>query len=322
MSARVLTCAVALALTSVALPAEAQNRFALIVSGVAGGEKYAENQKKWTTSLESTLSQRLGFAADHITILSESDVAATNATRENVVRALASLKPRVGASDTLLVVLIGHGTSDAASAKFNLVGPDMDANEWKQALDGLAGRLVFVNTTSSSFPFVQALAGKNRVVIAATDSTSQRYDTVFPEYFIQALDQGAKADGDKNGRLSVWEVFAYASQAVKQSYELKGTLVTERSVIDDNGDGVGKEASAAAGGDGVLAKATFLDAETAAASTNPAVAALENQRIALEVQIEELKAKKDQMPAGQYEEDFEKLAIELSRVSAQIRSAK
>ena len=98
--------------------------------------------------------------------------------------------------------------SDAASAKFNLVGPDMVASEWKQALDGLAGRLVFVNTTSSSFPFVQALAGKNRVVIAATDSTAQRYDTVFPEYFIRAPDQGTKADGDKNGRLSVWEVFA------------------------------------------------------------------------------------------------------------------
>lgn len=326
MSARVLTCALALALTLaltlVALPAEAQGKFALIVSGVAGGEKYAESLKKWTASLESTLSQRLGFASDHITILSESDAAGTNATRENVVRALASLKPRVGESDALLVVLMGHGTADATSAKFNLVGPDMDANEWKQALAGMAGRVIFVNTTSSSFPFVQALAGKNRVVIAATDSTSQRYATVFPEHFIQALDQGAQADADKNGRLSVWEVFAYASQAVKQSYELKGTLVTERSVIDDNGDGVAKEASAAAGADGVLAKTTFLDAEPAAASTNPAVAALEKQRIALEVQIEELKARKDQMPAGQYEEDFEKLAIELARVSAQIRAAK
>ena len=38
---------------------------------------------------------------------------------------------------------------------------------------------------------------------------------------------------DKNDRLSVWEAFTYAGQAVKQSFDQKGTLVTERSIIDD-----------------------------------------------------------------------------------------
>ena len=84
-------------------------------------------------------------------------------------------------------------------------------------------------------------SGKNRIVIAATDSAAQKYATLFPQYFIEALDQGAKADNDKNGRLSVWEAFTYASQAVKQAFEQKGTLVTERSIIDDNGDGVAKK---------------------------------------------------------------------------------
>jgi hypothetical protein len=309
-------------LVAPAAPALAQDRFALIVSGVAGGEKFAENQKTWTAALESALIKRMGFAADHITILAESETAATNATRENIARTLASLKKRVGSSDTLFIVLVGHGTADSASAKFNLVGPDMEAKEWSQALDGMPGRLVFINTTSSSFPFAQTLAGKNRVVIVATDSLSQRYDTVFPQFFIEALDQGGKADADKNGRLSVWEAFAYASQAVKQSFEQKGTLVTERSVIDDNGDGVAKEAAAAAGSDGVLAKTTYLDPEPAATAANAMVAGLEKQRVGLEARIEELKGRKDQMPAGQYEEEFEKLAIELAQVSAKIRSGK
>jgi hypothetical protein len=320
MSRRALFCgAVLTTLVALAEPARAQDRFALIVSGVAGGEKFAENQKTWTAALESALIKRMGIAADHITILAESETATTNATRENVGRTLASLKKRLGPSDTLFIVLVGHGTADSASAKFNLVGPDMEAKEWSQMLDGMPGRLVFVNTTSSSFPFAQTLAGKNRVVIVATDSLSQRYDTVFPQFFIDALDQGGKADADKNGRLSVWEAFAYASQAVKQSFEQKGTLVTERSVIDDNGDGVAKEASAAAGSDGVLAKTTFLDPEPAATA---AVAGLEKQRVGLEARIEELKGRKGQMPAGQYEEEFEKLAIELAQISAKIRSGK
>jgi hypothetical protein len=286
----------------------AEERYALIVSGVSGSEKFAESQKGWVSSLQSTLQQRLGFSAERVTILSESGQGGSAATRENVTRVLAGLKPQLAADDTLLIVLIGHGTFDGTSAKFNLVGPDMDSREWKAALDGSPARLVFVNTTSSSFPFVAALAGKNRIVIAATDSAAQKYTTMFPQYFIEALDQTAKADSDKNGRLSVWEAFTYAGQAVKQAFDQKGTLVTERSVIDD-------------GSNGVLAKTTFFD-PAPAASANAAVAGLEKRRIAIETEIEQLKGRKGEMPAGQYAEEFERLAIELAKISAQIRSAK
>jgi hypothetical protein len=302
--------------------ATAEERYALIVSGVSGSEKFAASQKAWVASLQSTLQQRLGFAADRVTVLSESGAGATLSNRENVTRALAALKSRATADDTLLVVLMGHGTYDGKVAKFNLIGPDMDSREWKASLDGNPARLVFVNTTSSSFEFVPALSGKNRIVIAATDSAAQKYATVFPQYFIEALDQGVKADADKNNRLSVWEVFTYASQAVKQAYEQQKTLVTERSLIDDNGDGVGKEATAATGTDGVLAKTTFLDPLPASSTANPALAGLEKRRITLEAEIEQLKAKKGEMPAGQYEEELERLAIELAKISAQIRTTK
>jgi hypothetical protein len=310
-----------LLVAGIAAPAAADERYALIVSGVSGSEKFAESQKTWVSSLESTLQKGLGFAAERVVVLAEGSAPTAIANRDNVTRTLASLKPKLTADDTLLVVLIGHGTYDGTAAKFNLVGPDMDSREWKALLEGVAARLVFVNTTSASFEFVQALSGKNRIVIAATDSSAQKYATVFPQYFIEALDQVSKADNDKNGRLSVWEAFTYASQAVKQAFEQKGTLVTERSIIDDNGDGVGKEA-AATGGDGVLARTTFLDAPPAATSANAAVAALDKRRIAIEVEIEQLKARKGEMPAGQYEEEFERLAIELAKISAQIRSGK
>jgi hypothetical protein len=290
-------------------PVLADERFAVIVSGVSGSEKFAETQNGWVSSLESTLLKGFGFSRDRVIVLSEGGTAATAATRENVTRTLAALKPRLTSDDTLLVVLIGHGTFDGTAAKFNLVGPDMDSKEWSAALEGNPGRLVFVNTTSSSFQFVPALAGKQRIIIAATDSAAQKYATMFPQYFIEALSQAAKADNDKNGRLSVWEAFTYAGQAVKQAFDQKGTLVTERSIIDD-------------GSNGVLARTTFLDPPSAAASANPAIAGLEKRRIAIETEIEELKGRKGQIPAGQYEEDFERLAIELAKVSAQIRAAK
>lgn len=321
---RISCCAILVLAFAAASPraAAADERYALIVSGVSGTEKFAASQKTWASSLQTTLQQRLGFAPDRVTVLSESGTGTSVANRENVTKALASLKSRVTADDTLLIVLMGHGTFDGTNAKFNLVGPDMDTREWKTALDGNPARLIFVNTTSSSFQFVPALSGKNRIIIAATESAAQKYATVFPQYFIEALDQGEKADNDKNGRLSVWEAFTYASQAVKQAFEKQGTLVTERSIIDDNGDGVGKEAAAAAGADGVLARATYLDPPAASLSGNTALAGLEKRRVTIETEIELLKAKKGEMPAGQYEEEFERLAIELAKISAQIRSAK
>ena len=140
--------------------AAAEERYALIVSGVSGSEKFAASQKTWIASLQSTLQQRLGFAAERITVLSESGAGEPIANRENVTRTLASLKSRLTADDTLLVVLIGHGTYDGTAAKFNLVGPDMDSREWKASLDGNPARLVFVNTTSSSFQFVPGALGQ------------------------------------------------------------------------------------------------------------------------------------------------------------------
>jgi hypothetical protein len=290
------------------------------VSGASGGDTFAETYKKWVAQLETTLRGKLALPADHIITLTENGTGPAAATKEGVAGALAALQKRVTAGDTLLIVLIGHGTADSTVAKFNLVGPDWDTKEWRQALAPIAGRIIFVNTTSSSFPFIQDLSAKNRIVIAATDAPAQKYDTIFPQFFIEALDKMAAADSDKNGRLSVWEAFVYASQAVKQYFDQKGTLVTERAVIDDNGDGVGKEATATTGADGVLAKTTFLDAEPASTAANPAAAALEKQRVVLEAQIEELKGRKDQMAPADYGAELEKLAVELAKISAQIRS--
>ena len=141
----------------------------------------------------------------------------------------------------LFVVLIGHGTDDGVDARFNLVGPDLSAAEWRRLLDALPGRTVFVNTTASSLPFVRRLARDGRVVIAATAAPAQRYDTVFPRFFVEAV--GATgSDADKDGRVSVWEAFVSASAQVRRWYQQEGRLATERAVLDDSGDGIGGDA--------------------------------------------------------------------------------
>jgi hypothetical protein len=312
------TVLVALAVCGAPWTAGAQNRSAVIVFGAPGGDTYATTYAGWEKALVTTLRERLGFAPERITVLSgRSTEASLRSTEANVRRVLATL-PAGGRDDVVLVVLIGHGNLDANGAKFNLVGPDLDAAQWGGLLASLPGRLVFVNATGASFPFLEQLSGPNRIVITATDSTAQRFDTVFPELFVKAVDDPA-TDQDRNGRLSLWEVFTATSAAVRQYYEQRGQLATERALLDDNGDRVGREAGAP-GQDGVLARTTYLDADPVDAATDPEVAALLTRQRALEEQAEALKLRKPVMPPAQWEAQFEKLMIELARVSRAIRS--
>jgi hypothetical protein len=154
-------------------------------------------------------------------------------------------------------------------------------------------------------------------VITATDSVAQKYATVFPEYFVKAMKE-ASTDLDKNGRTSIYEVFTAASAAVKEHYEQRGQLTTERSLLDDNGDGKGREATAE-GADGGIARILHLDAEAVSETANPELAALIKRRRTLEAQAEEHKQLKGVMPDAEWNATFEKLMLELAQVSAEIR---
>ncbi len=299
------------------LAAAAETRWAVIISGASGGEKYAEQMRDWRDGLRMALVDRYGFKAEDVRLLVDETATGDRASAENVRKIFTEIKKAGTKDDFVLVVLLGHGTYDGDVAKFNLVGPDLTARDWTDMMAGVQGRLAVVNTTEASFPFLESLTAKGRVVITATDSAAQKYATVFPEYFVKAMSE-ASTDLDKNGRTSIFEVFVAASAAVKQHYEQKGQLATERAVLDDNGDGKGREASVD-GPDGGVARLSYLDAEITAETATPELAALTKRRRTLEMQAEEHKQLKGVMPDTEWNAQFEKLMLELAQVSAEIR---
>jgi hypothetical protein len=309
----------AVAVMALALPvsAVAQERYAVLVSGASGGEKYAAQQQKWRSEFAAFLTTNFAFSDANVVVLDEVSEGSSRATAENVQRLFGDLRRRVTRNDTILVVLVGHGTYDGFDAKFNLVGPDLSAADWNGLFDALPARLVVINTTESSFPFLELISRMGRVVITATDSAQQRFATVFPEYFIRSL-ADLSSDLDKNGRVSIWEAFTFASAAVKQHYEQRGQLPTERSLLDDNGDGLGREAEAP-GDDGAVARAVYLNAEPQTVTGDPERDALERRRLALEKEIEALKARRPTMSDEQYQAELERIFIELARVAQEIR---
>ncbi len=318
MIRRVMVPWVVLMVMATAPAAFAQDSWALIITGASGGQKYAEQLASWRTDLQNALVGRYGFAQARVRVLvDETSKTGEQATAKAVRQAISEVRRQIGRDDLFLVILLGHGTYDGEIAKFNLVGPDLAAADWSGLFDGMPGRLVVINTTESSFPFLAAFSARGRVVITATDSSEQRYATVFPDYLVRALRE-ASTDLDKNGRTSIYEVFTAASIAVRQHYEQRGMLTTERSVLDDNGDKLGREEQVA-GPDGAVARTVNLEAPNPLEASDPALAALLRRRRELEVMAEALKLKKPEMQQAEWDAEFEKLMIELARVSQEIR---
>ncbi|HUF22951.1 MAG TPA: hypothetical protein VMN81_02395 [Vicinamibacterales bacterium] len=298
-------------------PALAQERFALVVEGAPGEAKYAEQHAAWREKLAKILRETYKIPEQQLVVLEGSGreaPATAGAVRAALQRFSAAMRP----ADIALIVLIGHGTFDGQDAKFNLVGPDLSAREWKALIDTLPGEVVFVNTASASSPFIAALAGPRRVVITATAIPAQRFHTTFAEYFIDGLAQ-SDADIDRNGRRSVFEAFAYASLRVRQHYEQRGQLATERALLDDDGDGKGRE-SGGEGTDGERASLAYLDADRAAIVTDPDLLRLMQRRDGLLLELEELKKRRLMMPPLEYDGLLEKLLIDLALVSRDIRA--
>jgi len=307
-----------LALVLVLLPARAaaQERFALVVEGAPGEATYAVQHAAWREKLAKTLRELYRIPEPQLVVLTGSgpQPATAGAVRAALGRFSGAMRP----GDVALIVLIGHGTFDGQDAKFNLVGPDLSAADWKALVDTLPGEVVFVNTASASSPFIAALAGPKRVVISATAIPAQRFHTIFAEYFIDGLAE-SEADIDRNGRRSVFEAFAYASLRVRQHYEQRGQLATERALLDDDGDGKGREA-AGEGKDGERASLAYLDADRAAIVTDPELLRLMQRRDALLLEIDELKKRRLMMPTVEYDTLLETLLIDLALVSRDIRA--
>jgi hypothetical protein len=322
---RMLTAALLATSTLLAMPAAAvaqqpASRYALVVEGVSGSDEFAVMHRQWLDAMVALLKGKFAFDPTHVIVLAETPKAGEEkATADGVRTALGRLAKDAKAEDLIFVMLIGHGgAADGSDAKFNLVGPDLSVTEWNALLKPVAGHLAFVDATSASFPFLAGLAAPGRVIITATNSAGQKYHTVFADAFIQALTATA-ADQDKNGRISLLEAFVYASTLTKQSYEQRGVLPTEHAVFDDTGQGSAHDATGISGAAGTVAGLTYLEAVAVPTSNNPEVQQLLLRQRALTDQVDDLRRRQPSMTPEEYDQEFEKLIIELSLVSRDVR---
>lgn len=319
----------ALLLVLLPAPAQAQNTHILLISGLGGDPEYTDAFHGWLSRFADAATERYGVPPERITYLGEkTDLDPTRirarSTADNIRSAFVEIAAAMSPTDELVILLAGHGTFRNGSARFNIPGPDLTAEDMAGLLSGLGDRRVtFVNTASASGPFVAALSGPGRTVIAATRTGRERNATRFGLHFVDAF-AGDGADVDKDARVSMREAFSYALIEVQREYEGGNLLMTEHAILDDNGDGEGSRELDELEGDGALARTVFLTAIGGVAgdeAVTPELRALYEEKAAIEARIAELRRVKGQMSQERYEDELEGLLVELALKNREIRAA-
>lgn len=290
-------------------------RTLLLVIGAAGEPEYAEPFAAWADLWKQAAVKgglnRIVIGAD------------TNAPENDLTRLLTALTNEVTKpGGELWLVFIGHGTFDGQSAKFNLRGPDISANELAEVLKPTKRPLVFIDCSSASGPFLNALSAPGRAIITATRSGYEVNATRFGGYLARAIADPA-ADLDKDEQTSLLEAYLFASRQTAQFYKEAGRLATEHSLLDDNGDGLGTPADwfqgvraikTAANGksvDGVRAHQFNLVRSPAEQDLSPELRA---RRDELEKQLSDLRARKSELTEDDYYGQLEKILVETARL--------
>jgi hypothetical protein len=295
-----------LALLMAAVVSAPAATFYITMSGLGGEPDYEQRFKMWADDIDSSL-KKAGGDANVSTMIAP--------TREQIRAKMAEVARQARPDDAVVLMLIGHGTFDGVEYKFNIPGPDITGAELASLLDKIpATRQLVVDMTSSSGGAMNVLQKKNRIVITATKSGTEKNATVFARYWAEALRDPA-ADSDKNESVSALEAFHFAERKTTEFFDSQKRLATEHAVLEDTGKGDGERNPSPENGEGKLAAAfpVVRLGANAAAARNPEKRPLLDKKEELEQAIDKLKYDKAAMPEQEYKRQLTQLLLELAK---------
>jgi hypothetical protein len=266
----------------------------LVLTGLGGVPEYDENFQKWGSSIERICNQQVNASASLID--------GRSVRRDEILKQFEAVSADSNQSD-LWIFLIGHGTFDGRDYKFNIAGPDLTGNDLTLFLESNEDRRVFVVlSTSSSGALLSKLKSPERVVVSATSSGREKRPPLFMSFFVEGS-ESAEADRNKDGKVSLYEVFGFSETNVKQWYEEKGRLQTEHPVLEDPSG---------------LANFAYLSTPPEQAYRSLEARQLAPEKTRLERETEDLKLRKSQLSASEYYQELERLLVELAELNEKI----
>lgn len=302
-------------------------KYALIVVGASYSDELKQQFQTLGLTLRESLIKEYGYQAANIKVLlgnrSKRNIGSDGkADRDTVTKSLENLAKKLQIRDQFLLVMIGHGSGEGESSKFQIVGPDITATDMAGLLSTIKTQnMIIVNTTSASHGFTKTLASPGRVLISATRSRAEIYDTLFPRYFVDGL-KDKKADRDKNDRVSALESFLYAKNQVANYYKMNDILPSEHATLEDNDDGV-FSLDPTNQNDGRIAEIAYFDVDALAnRQLPPKVAAIKSKMDRIERDIFLIRGQKNQLDEAEYWQRLEPLLVELAKATRDFHAEK
>lgn len=217
-----------------------------IFNGTPGDDEHHEFYEANLQSLRTSLTQRFAVPAANITVLYGPKNAGYDGpcTREALLAELVKVvaHTKTAGAGPAWIILEGHANPVPGGAMFNLPGPDVSLREMGEALKECPPQapLVVLGTTTVSTDLMKRMSRPGRYVITASSAGDKESETEFPRALAQALAADA-SDANRDGVLSLTELFLATNESVLAIYKKGDYIVTEHAQLDGNGDGKGTQ---------------------------------------------------------------------------------
>jgi len=286
----------------------------IVLTGAPGSDEYGRLFTKWTGQWKQAATKG-GADFHHLGKVEKGTV------KESIQKLISILAKENNSA--LWLVLIGHGTFDGKKAKFNLIGPDLDAVELEEWLKDSRRPTAIINCTSASAPFLPILSDKGRVILTATRSGFEQNFSHLGGYLAATISD-LEADFDKDGQTSLLEAWLAAARHTADFYKNENRVATEHTILDDNGDGKGTSSDWYRGlrvtkksdepgllPDGLRAHQFHLIPSKEEQALTPTQ---RTERDRLEIEYAQLRASKETLEGGKYYQQLEEILIKLGQI--------
>ena len=236
------------------------NRWMLICCGLPGDEVHREKLTSAVERIVSATEPVFEVAPNRLRVLVGDEAMAEAlkdskardsmggtevCTADEIAASLQTLAKQIQANDSLWVIVMGHAQLYSGRSTFNVKGKDFDATEFSKWLEPVQSReRVLMLTMPVSGFWIKPLRGPKTVLISATDTDFEFTGTEMPYALANVLSgnsEQALEDIDQDGSISLLDLYLATSLEVHSTFKSMQRLQTEHALIDDNGDGVGRE---------------------------------------------------------------------------------
>lgn len=230
-------------------------RRALLICGHPGDDEHLALYTRTIEMLHRGLTEVHGFSPESVWIRegmpgsrpmgARSFPSRGPATREALADDVREIRKVLRPEDALWVIVLGHAHLDGEHASLNLPGPDLRDDEFGRLFDRLscAEQVFFITTPASGF-LIPYLSAPSRVVISATERDREVNETLFHIPLSEAIarpPEDPAFDADRDGRSTILDLYVHVARRVLVLYKQEGNLPTEHALLDDDGDGRGRE---------------------------------------------------------------------------------